>query len=176
MKLREILDNAGFTKEYLRLDNAQYSRSEDICSLLFVYPDGADFTELQQLAVTQAIAPVFDNLCNYECKFHRSTYDKEVFVAVIKDYLFHEYRALSNYFTPDTLSFLKKGNIITITMRCDEMTANIIQTQGFATSLTRMFPILFNLDIKNTFAPKPSIIYQIVLSIAHPRRSEHLCH
>ena len=135
MKLREILDNAGFTKEYLRLDNAQYSRSEDICSLLFVYPDGADFTELQQLAVTQAIAPVFDNLCNYECKFHRSTYDKEVLVAVIKDYLFHEYRALSNYFTPDTLSFLKKGNIITITMRCDEMTANIIQTQGFATSL-----------------------------------------
>lgn len=129
------MDNSGFTENYLKLDNAQYSRSENLCSLLFVYPEENDFTELQQNAVKEMLVPIFQDVCKFECKFHRSVYDKEVLIATVKEFLNQQYRALSNYFTKDTLSFLKKGKDVTLTMRCDDITANIINTQGVGNDL-----------------------------------------
>jgi len=152
LNLRTLLDNSGFTDNYLKLDSAQYSRSENLCSLLFVYPEGTEFTELQQNVVREILIPIFQDVCKYECKFHRSVYDKEVLLATVKEFLYQQYRALYNYFTPDTLSFLKKGDMVTLTLRCDDITANIINTQGFADNLLQhlnnKFFYKFNINVE----------------------------
>ena len=159
------MDNSGFTENYLKLDNAQYSRSENLCSLLFVYPENQLFSELQQNAVIEAISPLFKDICKFECKFHSSVYDKEVLKSNVREFLTQEYKALSNYFTNETLTFLKKGNAVTLTMSCDDITANIINTQGFATHLLQYLKNKYFFDFELNVQTIDSSQYRDLLEV-----------
>jgi len=148
LELKELLENAGYTQEKLRLDNAEFLKSKDECILTFIYPDYQKLNDEQKDAITNLVAPVFVDKFKYAVKFRCSSFDNEIFKTELREFLLAEYKALASVINDEDVEFTQNENSITLNILCDAITGDILKTQGFVESLANYLTHKFFYDFK----------------------------
>lgn len=154
MNIREKLEAMGFTEDKVKLENVQYDKQNNACDICFVYAEWNVLDDAQKQQIISICRSVMNDVANINVKFKGAYLDKEILYQMVSQFLEKHYKSLKGVFDTDSVKFLKNDKTITITLKTDKITADMIKTGSFLSELSQYLKnecfYEFNIEVEGT--------------------------
>ncbi|MBQ7602662.1 MAG: 3'-5' exoribonuclease [Clostridia bacterium] len=149
MNLRQTLEKEGYTQDKVKIEDVQYDKQKNTCDLCFVYAEWNILNDEQKAQIVDICHLVMSDVANINVKFKGAYVDKDILYGLFVQFLDKHYKALKGVFDADNVLFSKQDKTITITLKTDKITADMLKTGTFVQELSRFMKdeCFYNFDI-----------------------------
>lgn len=137
MNLREKLTSMGFSEDKVKLESVEYDKQNNACDICFVYAEWNILSDVQKQQIVDICHSVISDVANINVKFKGAYLDDEILYNMLLQFLDKHYKSLKGVFDAGNITFSKKDKTISILLKTDKITADMIKTGSFLKELSQ---------------------------------------